>query len=403
MISIIIRLIYIFIPIKMWVVKKCFNLIKLEQLYGKNDIPEKNVISYLRQRNPRLKMDLYGNLYLINPWTPILNAHMDTVQGKSDTKWCTKKLKLKKDKISAKNCIIWWDDKCWIAIAMQLYEEMWDKISLLFTRQEEVWCLGIKEFVKNQNNLELLKQAPYALTLDRRWSWDIIWESNWYCSKEFEDRIHEITKPYWYKPEHWLCSDANTISSYINVVNLSVGYYNPHTNKEYIDCKDMINAMEAVREIINTIKPTEKFPSPDEWKVYYPTSVYNYNKKNTGSLFDSYYDDDYYGRYDKEKSFYSRYEKDDKNSSKTSSETAKTNTSEKEEIKNNIKTLLKFFDYDEKEWILTIKRNIEVWGIDWDMIEEIFDLPKWKYYLYEYVDDIIWDTDEEAIKQTYWA
>lgn len=377
----------------MWVVKKCFNLIKLDQLYGKNDIPERNVISYLRQWNPRLQMDSYWNLYLINPWTPILNAHMDTVQDKSDTKQCAKRLKIKRDVISAKNCIIWWDDKCWIAIAMQLYEELWDKISLLFTRQEEVWCVGIKEFVKNETYLNLLKQAPYVLTLDRRWSWDIIWEKNSYCSKEFEDRIYEITKPFGYKPEHWLCSDANTISDYVNVVNLSVWYYNPHTNKEYIECKELINAMEAVRCIVETIKPTEKYEIATKytykWNGYTP-GMYDYGSMYRGSLFD--YDDDFY---------YSKKKNDNNYFGKSDSKDSSTQQVTQEEMKDNIKELLSFFSYDSKSWILTVKKNVEVWGIAWDSIEDVFDIPKWTYYMYEYVDDL--DKDMEAIKQTYWA
>lgn len=353
----------------MWVVKKCFNLLKLEQLYDSKKLAEQNVITYLRLWNPRLKSDSYGNLYLINPWTPILNAHMDTVQKTDDTSWCTKKLKIKKDKISAKNCIIWWDDKCWIAIAMQIYEEMWDKVSLLFTRQEEVWCLWIQRVFTDEELTKLIEQAPYALTLDRRWSWDIIWYWNSYCSQKFEDRIAEILKPYGYKPEHWLCSDANHISKHINCVNLSVWYYNPHSKQEYVDCKDFINAYEATKCIINTIKPTEKF------EIYKATT---YSK---GSLFD----DDYYDRYN---NFYSlskalNKKKDDDD------------TFLEKPSKENIKKLLEYFQYNEATDTITVKKDIELYNMRWAVDDtDIVDIYKGTYY----VDDLTLLEDEDDMK-----
>lgn len=375
----------------MWVVKKCFNLLKLEQLYDNKKLPEQNVITYLRLRNPRLKSDSYGNLYLINPWTPILNAHMDTVQKFDDTVGCTKKLKIKRDKISAKNCIIWWDDKCWIAIAMQIYEEVWDKVSLLFTRQEEVGCIWIWRVFTDDELTKLIEQAPYALTLDRRSNGDIIGYDNGYCSKEFENRIAEITKPYGYKPAKWLCSDANHICKHINCVNLSVGYYNPHSKQEYVDCKDLINSLEAIKEIINTIKSTEQYEiytTPYQYPKY--SSIYDYGNSDYSypnkSLFD-------YGH----KDFFS-WTDSKKASTPKSDETKPT--------KEWIKKLLEYFDYDIERWVIKVKKNIELYNIVWAIDDyDIVDIYKWQYY----VDDleIIGDDEDDDEKDktntlTYW-
>ena len=62
----------------MSVVKKCFKLLQLRQHF--DNIPEREVVGYLRNWNRKLISDDYGNLYLINPGTPLLCAHMDTVQ-----------------------------------------------------------------------------------------------------------------------------------------------------------------------------------------------------------------------------------------------------------------------------------------------------------------------------------
>ena len=102
----------------MSVVKKCFKLLQLKQHFDKW-LPEREVISYLKSWNNKLKSDEYGNLFLINPGTPLLNAHMDTVQSEQ----CVKNLhtlRLKNWIIGAKDAVIWGDDKCWIAIAMEV-------------------------------------------------------------------------------------------------------------------------------------------------------------------------------------------------------------------------------------------------------------------------------------------
>jgi len=274
----------------MSVVKKCFKLIQLRQHFDKG-FSEREVIAYLKSWNPKLKQDGYGNLYLINPGTPLLNAHMDTVQSQQ----CVnnlKSLRLVKWIIRAKDAVIGWDDKCWIAIAMEIYERLWDKVSLLFTRQEEVWAVGASNFVDNHSNL--LAECKYCLTLDRRNAWDIIWYNNQYCSLEFQSEIARLTKEFGYKPTTWALSDANKISKVLNCVNLSVGYYNPHTKTEYIKCDDLVNACEAVQYIVEHLEddfPIYQTPTYNTTKVYSwvykQPSLYNY------PLADDDEDDDY--------------------------------------------------------------------------------------------------------------
>ena len=272
----------------MWLTQKCLNLLRLRQIckthlvFGKplteqlaNVYPEQNVINYLKSWNKDLKQDEYGNLYLINPWTPLLSAHMDTVQREDDTVWMPSiKINKKKWTISYTDSIIWWDDKCGIALAMQLYEKYWNRVSLIFSRQEEVGHLWASEFCRN--HLDLLKSCKYCLVLDRRWKWDIISESNWYCSKEFQEEIVRCTKEFGYAPEHWLLSDANAYSKYINCVNLSVGYYNAHTDKEYIVIDELKNAFNAVCSIIDNFQWEYDIYKEPERKNYYWNYGYSY-------------------------------------------------------------------------------------------------------------------------------
>lgn len=287
----------------MWLTQKCLNLLRLKQIcktklvFGKplteqlsNIYPEQNVINYLKSWNKDLKQDAFGNLYLINPWTPLLSAHMDTVQREDDASNMPGiKINKKKWTISFNKSIIWWDDKCWIALAMELYEKYWNRVSLIFSRQEEVGHVWASEFCKTHS--DLLESCKYCLVLDRRWSWDIISNDNGYCSLEFQNEIERCTKDFGYKPEHWLLSDANAYSDYINCVNLSVWYHNAHTENEYIVIEELKNAFNAVCSIIDNFQwEYEKYKEPERKSYYGSYGSYGWYSSYRWGRWDSEYD-----------------------------------------------------------------------------------------------------------------
>lgn len=333
----------------MSVVKKCFKLLKLRQHF--KWIPEREVVAYLRWWNRNLKTDEYWNLYLINPGTPLICAHMDTVQ-QQDSVDRLYTLRLKGWIIKADNAVIWWDDKCWIAIAMELYEQLGDRISLLFTRQEETGCNWARDFCNN--HWDLVKQCTYCLVLDRRWAWDIIWYDNSYCSKEFEDEIARLTKDFWYKPAKWYASDTGCIAKIINWVNLSVGYYNPHTKQEYIRCDELKNAYEAAYYIVEHL----------EWEYpIYEYKPYKYEYPRSLGLFG--YD---YWEYEdelEENGFYwhsYKYKKKDKKDKK----------------------LNEYFTIA-KNW--TLKVSQEIWLCNTNDEDDWIILPEWEYDIIEAIDE----------------
>ena len=333
----------------MSVVKKCFKLLKLRQHF--KWIPEREVVAYLRNWNLKLKSDNFGNLYLINPGTPLICAHMDTVQREDSVArlWT---LRLKNWIIKADNAVIGWDDKCWIAIAMEMYEKLWDKISLLFTRQEETGCNWAREFCTNHR--DLVAQCTYCLVLDRRGSWDIIWYDNSYCSKEFQDEIARLMKEFWYKPERGLCSDTGHIAKIINWVNLSVWYYNPHTKTEYINCNDLVNAYEAAMYVVQHM----------QWE--YPIYEYKYKRYDYWNhialwLFDD-DDEDTDDRYwfsENGRTYFwwwrsNLYKYKNKNKSKTEN---------KNKNKSTVNPLEKFIEVT-KDWTVIFKQEVWLANVD---------------------------------------
>ena len=374
----------------MWLTQKCLNLLRLKQICKpklvfwkplteqiSNMYPEQNVINYLKSWNKNLKQDEYGNLYIINPWTPLLSAHMDTVQREDDTIWMPHiHINKKKWTISYTNSIIWWDDKCWIALAMELYEKYWDRVSLLFSRQEEVGHLWASDFCRNHS--DLLKQCKYCLVLDRRNAWDIISSDNGYCSKEFEDEIYRCTKDFGYKPTHWLLSDADAYSKYVNCVNLSVWYYNAHTSNEYIVIDELKNAFNAVCNIIENFQGEYDIYHEPERKPYYGS--YNYYSWYGHS---SYYGSDRNKEYDWSRS--------------NSRSTYEKKTEKKEEKKDDwfsqeAEYTRQFFKI-RKNWKLQVKEDIVLVDPQW--IEPDMVLPEWVYEVMNREDYWMYEDEKE--------
>lgn len=289
-----------------------------EILRRNQDGTSEYVQSFLKDLKVSFSVDTYGNIYnMKNDNMPIMSAHMDTVRKDADI--CMGAFLCDqddKDKIITGG-ILGGDDKCGVYLILKLLQEN-KKINFVFSRDEEIGCVGIREWVKDAKVVERLKTLPYGLVLDRRGNADIICAQNSYGTKEFEEALKSVAEQkisqeingtiveknkFLYKPERGLCSDANTISNYISCANLSVGYYCPHTEKEYIIRADLETAYDYVSDIIDLLAG-KTFTAPDK----YSPSGYDYKNNRYGGYYGDYdddYDYEYYGYY----GGYSRYPK----------------------------------------------------------------------------------------------
>lgn len=265
----------------MWLVRKVKKLLSIPQNFTTWEKRERYIIEYLKQWNNKLQEDELWNLYIIQKWMPLVCAHMDTRQEFKD---CTKidTIKLKNWVIRWDKCIIWWDDKVWIAMAMQAREETQWKISLLFTVNEERWMTWSSHFHRKYN--ELLREAPYCIIPDRMWGADFIWTKNDYCSHEFENDALQIMWQFWYKSVRWFCCDANVLSDSINCFNMSCWYYWHHTENEHINIDEMEMAYRAMITLIWDLEikqwPLYTKPVTTNWNNYKYNHRWNKNKNN---------------------------------------------------------------------------------------------------------------------------
>lgn len=249
-----------------------------ELLRRDQDGTSEYVKSALDEMKIPYEVDDYGNIYYLDyEGSPILSAHMDTVRKEKDFVIGAFLNENEDDKILSGG-ILGGDDKCGVFIILKVLETG-RKINFIFSRDEEIGCLGIKalvkpNFVENKEITDKIRKSLWCLVLDRRGNSDIICEQNDYGTEEFEKALEKISDEgsFGYKGARGLCSDANHICNYISSANISVGYYNPHSDKEYILKSDLEKAYNYTLAIIDGLK--EQFKAP-EIKPYYNSGYYN--------------------------------------------------------------------------------------------------------------------------------
>ena len=193
---------------------------------------------------------------------------MDTVQSALQEQY-HHLIHKRNGEIHSVKAVLWWDDRVGVAIAMQLYEDMPDKVSLLFTRQEETWLNWAREFTTKHS--DMLKDTTYGIVIDRKGKWDFIGKHNDFCSDEFDKKACDILRSYWFTSVPWWSSDTRHLANHINAFNISCWYYNPHTTEEYVVLDEARNTYEALKHLIQNFN--EKLPIAK--KKTYTTPTYS--------------------------------------------------------------------------------------------------------------------------------
>jgi hypothetical protein len=192
-------------------------------------------------------------------------AHTDTVQRADREKQFKVVNGTIRGYLGNKRAGIGADDKNGIYIALEVLKYTSDPIKLLFTHSEEIGCIGASE-VKAID----MADVAYMLEFDRRGSGDII---N-YGSDEFLKIVQDCGKQYGYKETDGLFTDVTTLSKNfgISAVNLSCGYYDAHTNKEFTVWSELDNSANFAVELILNI-PVQVF----KYKYVSPYKSYKYD------------------------------------------------------------------------------------------------------------------------------
>lgn len=148
------------------------------------------------------------------------------------------------------------DDKCGIFIALEIARMLKDApMKILFTTREEEGCIGVKYFVTS--NKQWFNDVAYSITIDRKEGDNLLWSQlrTRSCSDNFASRLalSGIINGIPVKIMDGNVADVIHIRELVTEsVNVSAGYYDAHTESEYVILSDVERIIKWLKHFITT-------------------------------------------------------------------------------------------------------------------------------------------------------
>lgn len=229
------------------------------------------IVNFAIDNKLRYEIDGKGNIYIIKgelnegEYYPCVAAHLDTV-FKSQIELISENKRLNIIEtttgddiiLRAENNGIGGDDKCGVAICLELLLEN-DKLIASFFVEEEFGCFGSRVADK-----DIFKNIGYVIQFDAP-------GNNWcseYCAgvKLYNDEVLSEIKPILdkYGIDNF-SNDPYTdvvmlrINNDIVCLNFYAGYYNQHSIREYVSLNDVNKAISMGNEILNKLGNVNKY------------------------------------------------------------------------------------------------------------------------------------------------
>lgn len=173
----------------------------------------------------------------------MLVAHLDTVHTKLPSIICYSK----DGNYMMSPQGIGGDDRCGVYIILNLLNKLTFKPYVLFTLGEEVGGIGANAFINYIAGYDI-PELKYIVEYDRKGNEDCVF---YRCDNA--DFV-EFVEQFGFKEAYGTFSDISTIAPELKVaaVNLSSGYYNPHTEHEYVSFSDMHKIIEKSVKMLTT-------------------------------------------------------------------------------------------------------------------------------------------------------
>lgn len=257
------------------------NLYSIHAKSGQEQKITRFIIQYLnRFKDVSCEVDEVGNLYIIkgdSETYPCIVAHLDQVQSTH-----AKDFKA----VQTEDIIFGYspnkreyqglgaDDKNGIWIALKCLEKS-PVMKCAFFVSEEVGCIG-----SSKCDMSFFSDVRFVVQPDRKGGSDLINSISGMdiASKDFLNDIDY--EDFGYKTTVGLMTDVLELSERgvgVSCINLSCGYYNPHTDEEFTCISDLLNALNLVLHIVH--KCTKVYYH----KVEYDGSRWSHYGLNRGS------------------------------------------------------------------------------------------------------------------------
>ena len=270
-----------------------FSLLKqlfcIHSKSGKEGKMRKFIWNWIKQNDPRTSIvcDKLGNMYITKGKSetyPCVVAHLDQVQERHSKDFMA---------YEAEDIIIGFspkrreqqglgaDDKCGIWIGLKCLQKF-EAMKLAFFVGEEIGCKG-----SGQAEMEFFSDCRFVIEPDRKGAEDLITQIGWtpLCSDDFLKDIG--FKKFGYKETDGMMTDIEALKDNglaISCINLSCGYYKPHTDQEFVYKPALSNCLAFIEHIIKTC--TKVYPHVDMTSQYERENYYY-------DVYDDYYSEVY--------------------------------------------------------------------------------------------------------------
>lgn len=248
----------------------------LKQLYkiyspsNKEWAMTKFILNYVKKlRGCKVEIDDTGNLYITKGNSesyPCIVAHLDQVQRLHSRDFRV---------IETEGVIFGYshkhrrqeglgaDDKNGLWIALKCLEK-YENLKIAFFVCEELGCIG-----SSRARMDFFEDSRFVIQPDRRGYQDIITGIGLtpLCSPEFLEATGY--KKFGYREADGMTTDIQVLKENglaVSCINLSCGYYEPHTDHEFTVKKDLQNCLRLVEHIIENC--TSTYPHQNEGLNY---------------------------------------------------------------------------------------------------------------------------------------
>lgn len=227
---------------------------------GREGKMAKFIIEELKKMEIPFRQDRYGNIYAVKgnrKSYPCVVAHMDEVHRRKTGSYAAHlvadSMIVGYDHKRKRMTGIGADDKNGIWICLKCLEDC-KTVKCAFFVQEEVGCIG-----SSHADMSFFSDCRFVIQCDRKGNGDMVTQINGMklCSNEFISAID--VRKYGYKPAQGLNTDVAALKRNgleVSCINLSCGYYEPHTDNEYTVVADLCKCYRFVRHIICCHKGT---------------------------------------------------------------------------------------------------------------------------------------------------
>lgn len=280
---------------------RLINTLSIQTASYDSDRMSRYITRQLDARNIPYTIDKSGNIYATKGYAklyPTMVSHIDTVHAVNDNVVVKRQGKnlYALDSVKMEQYGIGGDDKVGVFITLELLD-IFQHFKAVFFVDEEVGCIG-----SSHCNHQFFEDSTIVLQCDRKGSLDftdtILRQPM--LSDEFKQHVKPIVEGFGRNYVDGGMTDVHELSDHIPIcmANMSCGYYNPHTPREYVNINDVFDTLEFCKQILVSTAHKQwsiKRPVYPSFTSYAPKansistkSIYNYGYERPANIW---YDD----------------------------------------------------------------------------------------------------------------